>query len=167
MEPPPSYRWLNGKILMEQIQSFAIPLLTKIINNIPFNRTIGLSLQSITTDHITMRFDMTKDLIGNYLHGILHGGVISTVLDVAGGTAAMVSIAEKHPDKSFDELSAKLGKTSTINLNINYLRPGKGEHFIAKAFIIQSGNKITFSRMDLFNPSQELIASGTGTYFIG
>jgi uncharacterized protein (TIGR00369 family) len=152
---------------MEQKQSSAIPLLTKIINNIPFNRIVGLSLQSIEADHITMRFDMTQDLIGNYVHGILHGGVISTVLDMAGGTAAMLCALQKYPDKSFEELTAKLGKASTINLNINYLRPGKGEHFVAKASVLQSGNKITFARMELFNPSQEVITSATGTYFIG
>jgi len=152
---------------MEQTQSSAIPLLTKIINTIPFNRIVGLSLQSIEADHIMMSFDMTPELIGNYVHGILHGGVISTVLDMAGGTAAMLSALQKYPDKSFEELFAKLGKASTINLNINYLRPGKGEHFLAKASVIQSGNKITFSRMELFNPSYELIASATGTYFIG
>jgi uncharacterized protein (TIGR00369 family) len=144
-----------------------IELLTNVINTIPFNRIVGLSLQSIEGDHITMRFDMTQDLIGNYMHGILHGGVISTVLDMAGGTVAMIRAIQKEPDKSFEELSAKLGKASTINLNINFLRPGKGEHFIAKASILQSGNKVTFTRMDLLNPSNELIASGTGTYFIG
>jgi uncharacterized protein (TIGR00369 family) len=144
-----------------------IDLFTQVINDIPFNRMLGLTLQSVEPDHITMGFDMTKDLIGNYFYGILHGGVISTVLDVAGGAAAMANLVQKEADKPFEELSAKLGKTSTINLNINYLRPGKGKHFIAKASVLQSGNKITFSHMDLFNPSAELIASGTGTYFIG
>jgi uncharacterized protein (TIGR00369 family) len=153
--------------MTKNINTSYINLFTHVINEIPFNRIVGLSLQSIETDHIVMRFDMTRDLIGNYLYGILHGGVISTVLDMAGGAAAMLSTLQKYPDKSFEELSAKLGKSSTINLNINFLRPGKGEHFLAKASVLQSGNKITYTRMDLFNPSEELIASGTGTYFVG
>jgi uncharacterized protein (TIGR00369 family) len=144
-----------------------IELLTQVINAIPFNRIVGLSLEAIAADHITMRFDMNPDLIGNYLHGILHGGVIATVLDMAGGTAAMITAVQKYPDKTFAEISTQLGKASTTNLTINFMRPGKGKHFIAKASVLQSGNKITFTRMDLFSDTHELIASATGTYLLG
>ena len=110
---------------------------------------------------------MTQQLVWNYFQGILHGGVISTVLDMAGGTIAIINALKYFSEESIEELSAKLGKSSTINLNINFLRPGKGDFFIAKSSVLQSGNKITFTSMDLFNAEDELIASGTGSYFMG
>jgi uncharacterized protein (TIGR00369 family) len=141
--------------------------LTNIINKIPFNRTLGLQLDVVEKDRIAMRFEMKEDLVGNFFHGILHGGVTSAVLDMAGGAAAMVATALKHTEKSLVELGDILGKSSTINLHIDYLRPGRGTHFTAKAWVIQSGNKITFARMELLNNESVLIASGTGTYLMG
>ena len=141
--------------------------LSAIINKIPFNRTLGLQLEAIEKGQITMRFDMKEDLIGNFFHGILHGGVTSAVLDMVGGAAAMITTAQKHPEKNLQELGNILGKSGTINLHIDYLRPGKGLHFIAKARILHSGNKITFAQMELFNHDSVLIATGSGAYLIG
>lgn len=140
---------------------------TQIINEIPFNRILGLKIGAIEPDHITMNFDMTHELIGNFMHGILHGGVISAVLDMTGGTAAMLAVIEKRASQTLEELSALLIKTGTINMHVDYIRPGKGLHFIAKAWVLHSGNKITFTRMELYNQESSLIAAGTGTYRIG
>lgn len=141
--------------------------LTNVINKIPFNQTLGLQIDAVEKDHIKLRFDMKENLIGNFFHGILHGGVTSAVLDMAGGAAAMIATALKHPERSLVELGEILGKSSTINLHIDYLKPGKGKHFIAKAWVIQSGNKITFARMELMNNDEVLVASGAGTYLMG
>jgi uncharacterized protein (TIGR00369 family) len=140
--------------------------LAYVFEQIPFNRALGLKLTSIEKDHIIMSFDMKEELIGNFMHNILHGGVISSVLDMAGGVAAMVSAIQKHTEKNLDELKKILGKSSTIDLHVNYLRPGKGNHFDAKAWVEHAGNKITFSRMDLVS-ERSLIATGAGTYLVG
>lgn len=134
---------------------------------IPFNRLLGLKLDEINEKQITMSFSMKDELIGNYLHGILHGGVISSVLDMAGGVVVMVEAVKKRQDKNDAELAAILGKASTVNLHIDYIRPGKGEAFTAKAYIVHAGNKISFARMELYNHESVLIANGTGTYLIG
>lgn len=114
-----------------------------------------------------MSFTMKNELVGNFLHGILHGGVISSVLDMAGGMVVMASAVAKHPDASLETLSLVLGKCSTIDLQISYLRPGKGEHFTAKARLIKGGHQIAFTRMELFNHANVLIASAAGTYHLG
>lgn len=141
--------------------------LSKIFTDIPFNRMLGLSVDAIEEDKIIMSFGMKDDLVGNFIHGILHGGVTSSVIDMAGGVAAMVSAMRKHNGKSLEELKTILSKSSTINLHINYLCPGKGKHFVATAWILRSGNRICFARSELRNEEDVLIASGTGTYLIG
>lgn len=141
--------------------------LSKIFSELPFNRMLGLRMGEIHQDHVTMSFDMKPDLIGNVFYGILHGGVISSVLDMAGGVAVMIAAVQKRQGKTLEELAAVLGKSSTVNLHIDYIRPGKGEYFTAKSSVIHAGNKISFARMELINHESTLIANGTGTYLIG
>ena len=78
----------------------------------------------------------------------------------------MAAVAMKHPKHSLEELAVMLGKSSTINLHVDFLRPGKGEHFTAKAFVLRSGSKISVARMELLNEQSVLIATGAGTYVI-
>lgn len=152
----------NNPIHAQLLQEF-----TQVFTAIPFNQMLGLQLETIEGDHITMSFSMKDELIGNFLQGILHGGVISSVLDMAGGVAAMVSSLQKHSEKNIEELKKVLGKSSTIDLHVNYIRPGKGDRFIAKSWVLHSGNKICFTRIELHNNENVLIATGAGTYLIG
>ncbi len=148
-------------------QAQALQQLANVFADIPFNRFLGLRLDAYEKNHIALSFTMKNELIGNYLHGILHGGVISSVLDMAGGIAAMISIVYKEPEQDLAALAGRIGKSSTIDLHVNFIRPGKGENFTAKAWIVHSGNKICFTRMELYNDQSALIATGTGTYLIG
>lgn len=140
--------------------------LAQTFTDIPFNQLLGLKLNQLESDHVTLSFSMKNDLIGNFLHGILHGGVISSVLDMAGGVIVMAHAAIKHPHASMEELAEIIGKCSTIDLQISYLRPGKGDLFTAKAWLIKSGNQISFTKMELYNQDSTLIATGSGTYLM-
>lgn len=141
--------------------------LSQVILDIPFNRMLGLSLDEIEKNTVTLSFAMKEELIGNFLLGILHGGVISSVLDMAGGVASMVFAMQQHPDKSREELKEILAKASTVNLQISYVRPGKGQHFIAKAVVMHGGKRLCFTHITLTNEMGKLIATGEATYLIG
>lgn len=134
---------------------------------IPFNRMLGLQLVHLDMHSATMTFNMKKELIGNFLQGILHGGVISSVLDMAGGITVMATAVHRHSHQSMENIVHALAKCSTIDLQINYLRPGKGEVFTAKAWIVKSGSKVSFTRMELYNEHEILLAMATGTYAHG
>lgn len=153
-------------IKMRSAENAALTQFTRVFSEIPFNRILGLKLDAVMEDHILISFTMREDLIGNYMHGILHGGVISSVLDMAGGAAAMITVIQKRKDEDINQLASVLSKSSTINLNVDFLRPGKGETFITKAYVTHSGNRITFTRMELYNQESKLIATGTATYMI-
>ena len=154
-------------ILKEVMQSETLHELTQIFTEIPYNRMLGLQVDAIEADRIVMSFPMKDELVGNFLHGILHGGVISSVIDMAGGVAAISTAVRKHQYKDIAEMKAILGKSSTINLHINYLTPGRGKRFTVTAYILRSGNKICFTRCELHNEEGLLIATGAGTYLVG
>lgn len=135
--------------------------------HIPFNRLIGLRVENLGVDFVSIRFAMREELIGNSVHGILHGGVISSVLDATGGLAAGASILEKLQGRSPEEIAARIARIGTIDLRVDYLRPGRGDTFRARGTIMRSGNKVAVTRMEFFNNKEILIAVGTGTYIVG
>ena len=63
---------------------------------IPFNQMLGIELDELSAQRVTMHLPMKPELIGNFMHGILHGGVISSLLDVAGGAMALIGAFDKH-----------------------------------------------------------------------
>jgi uncharacterized protein (TIGR00369 family) len=134
---------------------------------IPFNRLLGMQLTELTQQHAILQLPMKDELVGNFLQGILHGGVISSVLDVAGGAMAMVGAFSRHQHLSPSERMAKLSKLGTIDLRIDYLRPGRGNAFTATAVLLRSGNKVAVVRSELHADDGTLIAVGTGTYLCG
>lgn len=134
---------------------------------IPFNQVLGIELGELSVDKVLMHLPMKPELIGNFVQGILHGGVISTLLDVTGGAMALIGAFERHHHLSAAERMAKLSKLGTIDLRVDYLRPGRGQHFTASAVLLRSGNKVAVVRSELHADDGTLVAVGTGTYLCG
>lgn len=134
---------------------------------IPFNRLLGISISEVSTERVRMELPMKAELIGNHVQGILHGGAIATLLDVSGGAMALIGAFERHHKLPTAERMARLSKLGTIDLRIDYLRPGRGQHFTATATLLRSGNKVAVVRSELHNEEGVLVAVGTGTYLCG
>ncbi|MGP0172889.1 thioesterase family protein [Pseudomonas sp. NCHU5208] len=134
---------------------------------IPFNRLLGIEIEGLSEEQVCMRLPMKPELIGNFVHGILHGGVISSLLDVCGGAMALIGAFANHQHLPPAERMSKLSKLGTIDLRIDYLRPGRGQTFIATAMPLRAGNKVAVIRMELHNDEGVLVAVGTGTYLCG
>ena len=134
---------------------------------IPFNKLIGIKIESLGKDSIGIRFEMNPKLIGNFKRGNLHGGVISSVLDATGGMVVWTEIMKNMEDPSFEEISQRFSKIGTIDLRVDFLRPGLGKNFIATGATLRTGNKVSVTRMELHDEKGILIAVGTGSYLVG
>ena len=134
---------------------------------LPFNRLLGLKVTSLNSDGGTMAFSTRKDLIGNIFHRTLHGGVISSVLDAVGGLTASASLVVRAAGLSEEKVKAMFAQVGTIDLRVDYLRPGRGERFTASGRIMRSGRKVAVVRMEMHNQDGLLVAVGTGTYMVG
>lgn len=130
----------------------------------PFTKDLGIRIESVDGTNARLSFPMQNGLIGLYRNPMLHGGVISSVLDVAGGVVVFLSVIDRLKGSSLKQKSDKLQKLNTIDLRIDYLRPGIGELFSSTGYILRSGNKVAVARMELHNEKQDLIAVGTGSY---
>ena len=133
---------------------------------ITFNGVLGLRVESLDPAAPRLRFDMRPDLVGHYLYGRLHGGVISAVLDATGGYALTLGIGEKHPDETAEQVMHRFGRMGTIDLRIDYLRQGIGRHFIASAEVTRLGGRVGSTQMRLVNDEGVLIATGAAAYIV-
>lgn len=142
-------------------------LLRAFEEGMPFNKLLGLKIESLHLNEVKLRIDMREELIGNFVHGILHGGVITSVLDVAGGMIAMANSFKIKEKLTEAERRVGIDKSGTIDLRVDFLRPGKGRYFTATGNVLRSGRKVAVTRMELYNDEGLLIAVGTGTYIVG
>lgn len=150
-----------------QQQAEALVRIHEVFSGLPFNKLLGLDIVSMDHDRPKIRFDMRPDLIGNTYQNILHGGVTSAVLDVTGGLVAFSGLVRNLANIPVDERIQRFAKVGTIDLRIDYLRPGKGKWFEATGYPLRTGNKVAVARMELHNDSGDLIAVGTGAYLVG
>ncbi|MHB1370999.1 thioesterase family protein [Pseudomonas phenolilytica] len=149
-------------LLAEQAQA-----VREMFERIPFNQALGIELDEISTSSVVMHLSMKPELVGNFVHGILHGGVIASLLDVAGGATAMLGVFDRHRHLTEHERATRLARLGTIDLRIDYLRPGRGKRFSASAVPLRAGNKVAVVRSELHNEEGVLVAVGTGTYLCG
>jgi uncharacterized protein (TIGR00369 family) len=134
---------------------------------LPFNRVLGFRVVRLTDSAVRVGVSMRPDLIGNFVAGTLHGGVISAVLDATGGLMASVSVLKRLQEETPAAIEGALARVGTIDLRVDFLRPGKGERFTADAVLMRAGNKVAVTRMEFHNDKKVLIAVGTGTYLVG
>ena len=133
----------------------------------PFNQLLGFEISRFDDTRSEISFRWDDKLIGNPIQKILHGGVTAAALDLAGGVVAAASIIANMEEVSPLMIQENLNKLGTIDLRTDFLRPGRGEHFVASAHIIRSGSKVAVARMELHNEKNDHIAFGTGTYMVG
>jgi len=108
--------------------------------------------------------------MGNY-HARFLGGKgaakpLTYPVDVTGGLAAFMGLQKKLAGEPVEVKLEKFSKLGTIDLRIDYLRPGVGQKFEATGYILRTGNKVAVARIELKNEIDQLIAVGTGAYVI-
>jgi uncharacterized protein (TIGR00369 family) len=84
--------------------------------------------------------------------GYLHGGVIASLLDVAGAVSGSYRESEKFV-------------SVTINLNCNFMSPHRADTVIVEAEVIRVTKSMFFAQAKLFDPEyKRLCATATATY---
>ena len=137
------------------------------IKEMEFTKDFNLELIEFDETHVVLKFPMRDALQGNILQNILHGGATATVLDSASGMVAIAAAFARNKHEAVEVQLKRIAKAATVDLRIDYLRPGRGKYFIAKAEILRRGNKITVVDSYLYNDQESLLARATGTYLVG
>ncbi|MEZ4551090.1 MAG: thioesterase family protein [Desulfobacterales bacterium] len=134
---------------------------------VPFNMLVGLNVVKLTPAVVEVYTAMRSDLIGNTVQKILHGGVVATLLDVAGGLVAMAQSIEKLDALTTENVENRLKMWAPLIFGWITCCRARGKEFTAYAYVIRHGRKVAVSRMELENEKGHQLAVGTGTYIVG
>lgn len=121
---------------------------------IPFNAFVGLELLELERGRALARIPYRPELIGDPTRPALHGGVISMLADTVGG-AAVFSVTDPGD------------RVATIDLRVDYLRPGREADLLAEARLLRIGNRVGVASVRCWQPGvRESIAVAKGVYTI-
>lgn len=133
---------------------------------IVFNKTLGLKITSFAQGRVIATMAMRPELIGHFAHNRIHGGAISAGLDAMGGLAVMVAIGARHMDEPPAQRLLRFLKLGTIDLRVDYLRPGIGEVFELRAEVMRLGSRVASTRMEFLGADGKLLSTGAAAYIV-
>ncbi len=120
---------------------------------IPFNRVLGIEVGELREGYARLEIPFKPELIGDPFKPAIHGGVLSALIDACGGAATFTLITP--PDT-----------ISTIDLRIDYLRPGSTKRLICESTVARMGNRVASVDSKIFHPEapDRLVATGKAVY---
>ena len=126
---------------------------TNVIENvIPYHKHLGIKVVHFNQGHAVLKLPYQKHFIGDTQRPALHGGIISTMLDAAGGAAAMSLMSQED-------------RISTIDLRVDYLLPAEVKDLLIEAKVIREGNRVIATSMKAYHEnSEQVVAEGRGVY---
>ncbi|MFH2010237.1 MAG: hotdog fold thioesterase [bacterium] len=122
---------------------------------IPFNRFLGVTVRQFDSGLVQLELPARDEFIGNPMLPALHGGVISSLLDTAGGGAVWSQVGNGEA-------------VSTVDLRVDFLRPGRQLPLVGQGKVVRLGNKVGVTELRAFHPGAQdkPVAAGMGVYNI-
>jgi uncharacterized protein (TIGR00369 family) len=119
-------------------------------SNNRFNQYLGIEIEYQDENSCTAVLHIRPELF-NSIDGVVHGGVTSTLADVAMGHAAAPHVNGVQ-------------QCVTLESKINYLAPARGSKLIATSRVIKRGGRIIVMEAEVRTDDGELVALALGTY---
>jgi uncharacterized protein (TIGR00369 family) len=128
-------------------------LLRLMEEHVPFNRYLGLRGESVGAGTCVLTLPVREEFVGDPRRPALHGGVVSSLIDTAGGLAAWSALGSGE-------------SVSTVDLRVDFLEPaGLGADLRAAAELVRKGNRVCHVRIAV-TQGEVLVAEGRGVYNI-
>ncbi|MEV5829743.1 PaaI family thioesterase [Spirillospora sp. NPDC052242] len=112
-----------------------------------FNNDCGMRVLRWEPDGIEMSLPYADRLSAH--DGVIHGGVVSALIDTAGGGAVIAG----HD-------FAKGSRLSTVSLTVQYLAPAVGPEVVASARCVRRGGRIHFAEAEVHRADGTVCARG-------
>jgi uncharacterized protein (TIGR00369 family) len=120
---------------------------------VPFNKLLGIRGESVGSGRAVLLLPVREEFLGDVRRPALHGGVVSALIDTAGGIAAWSALAHGEG-------------VSTVDLMVDFLEPGRvAGPLRAEAELVRKGNRVCHVRVRVTQDGV-LVAEGRGVYNI-
>jgi uncharacterized protein (TIGR00369 family) len=120
-------------------------------NPVGFRKLIGLVIKERQEGHAVMELAVSPKHLNS--HGFVHGGIVATMIDHAGGIAG-----------SFCERTGRHRKAVTLSLTTSFLAPVSVGILTATSRKRPGGRRIFVSTTEITDETGTLIAVGEATY---
>jgi len=123
--------------------------------HVPFNRHLGIQVDELRQGFARFVIPFRNEFIGDKRRPALHGGIISALIDTCGGAAVWTYFTTQD-------------RISTVDIRVDYLRPGPDDDIIAESEVIRVGNRVgvVHTRAYAANDNKTIIAEGRAAYNI-
>lgn len=120
---------------------------------IPHSEVLGLRPVTVGEDFVLAEVAYTEQLVGNPDTGVIHGGVITTLVDQTSGAAVLAALGTPE-------------QVATLDLRIDYLRAAMaGEPVRARARCYKVTSNICFARCVVYQGSEsDPVATSMSTF---
>lgn len=113
--------------------------------------TIGLKVKAAAGGASEVALEISDAVLN--IRGVVHGGAISSLLDVAIGQALMTAVPENHA-------------VSTIDLHVNFLSGAKGEAIVARGQTVKVNRNFATGSAQAFDAEGKLVAQAVGVFAV-
>lgn len=125
-----------------------IQALQELVRQAPYPSLIGLRLEAIDFDSARIALELDERHLQPF--GIVHGGVLATLIDTATFWAAFMRLPED------------VGLVN-IDLKLNYLQPVQAGRLVAGGRCVRPGRTISYAEAHVTGEDGALLAHGTST----
>jgi uncharacterized protein (TIGR00369 family) len=123
--------------------------LKQLLESSPFHRWLGLELISTDGEVVTFRLAPRAEFVGDPQRNTVHGGIISSLADIAGSFAVIQAIGQDVP---------------TLDLRIDFLRWASAtEPLVARARSIKTTRSVGWADVEVWN-NDRLVAVARGAF---
>lgn len=122
---------------------------------IPHCGDIGVKVEAFAGDSVALRLPYDKRFVGNPISGVLHGGIVTTLIDSASGMCIYAKLQKYMP-------------IATLDLRIDYLKSAEpGKDVIANAICYKLTRQIAFVRAVAYHDDpDDPIANSVSTFML-
>ena len=136
---------------METPNPAYIEEIKSIVKKSPFFDHMSMQLTFLDIGRATLELELGRKHFQAF--GLVHGGVIATLIDTATFWAVFMEVPERNG-------------LVNIDLKLNYLRAATGEILRAEGYSIRIGKSICYSEAHVFDEDNSRLAHGTSTLMI-
>lgn len=133
---------------MKKINPDYVAELKALVKKSPFPAHMAMEIHGIDFDTATIHLDLDQFHLQPF--GIVHGGVIATLIDTATFWSAFLNLPED------------CGLVN-IDLKLNYLNPVVAGRLVAVGHCLRPGRSVSYAEAKVYGEDQALLAHGTSS----